>query len=167
LAILQENEVDRNSWGSFFLVGLSAIVCVASIEMGIGTLGNPRSGFMPFMAALFFGLLSLVQLGKDFFGKRSRSDVIHIKTGKVEREGENKKGIILVMIVLSIYVIIMPRIGYLISTLLLMICLLRIGSAMKWRFVIGGSLVITLFSYLIFDRLLSCQFPAGLLEYWR
>ena len=159
--------MDRNKLGSFFLVGLSVIVCVASIKIGIGTLGNPGSGFMPFIAALFFGLLSLFQLGKLYLRKKSRLNTINIQTGEVGRDDESKNKIILVIVALSAYTVIMLKIGYLISTFFLMIFLLRIGSSTKWRFVFISSLVITLLSYLIFDRWLSCRFPAGILEYWR
>ena len=158
--------MDRDKIGSLFFLVLSVVVCLASIKIGIGTPSNPGSGFMSFFAGLFFGLLSLLQIGKLYFRKKSKQNMVK---GEAE-EGGNREGIkriILVIVALSAYCIIMPRIGYLISTFLLMVFLLRIGSSMKWRLVIASSLFITFCSYLIFDKWLSCRFPGGILQYSR
>lgn len=153
--------------GSLFLIVLSIIVCIYSVRLKIGSLSNPASGFIPFIAGLLFGLLSLLQIIEWIILKRSKEKV---KYHKIIEEGGGPGGrnrIIIVITLLLAYITIMPKLGYLISTFLLMIFLFRIGHQIKWWFLLAFSFLITLSTYLIFDRWLSCRFPVGVLEYWR
>jgi putative tricarboxylic transport membrane protein len=159
--------MDREKIGSIFLIGLSVVVCIYSIKIGIGSPSNPGSGFMPLIAGLSFGILSLLQIAKLYFVKKSKLKTTNGETKEEAKKGESKKKIILVIVSLVAYSIIMPKLGYLISTFFLIIFLLRIGNGMKWRFILPSSLFITLSTYLIFDRWLSCRFPVGIFQYWR
>ncbi len=57
----------------------------------------------------------------------------------------------------------LERLGFLLTTFLLMISLLRAIEAQKWRKVVVVALATALISYAIFSWLLGVPLPAGLL----
>jgi hypothetical protein len=60
------------------------------------------------------------------------------------------------------YALVMPTLGYLITTFLLMLFLYFMIHEQKWYWVIISSLLSSLGSYYLFSKLLNCQFPDGL-----
>lgn len=98
--------------GLFWLF-LSAAVFVESLRMEIGTVKMPGMGFMPFGASALLGMLSIVLLVKTIARKRQggtagASDVLLGKKA------------LMVLIAVIAYSMIMPTIGYLIGTFLVM-----------------------------------------------
>ena len=156
--------MNRENIGSIFLLIFSLVVCLYSIRLGIGSAHNPGTGFMPLISGVFFGFFSLLQLIFSWKLKRNM-DENDIKKKKKKPKIESK--IILVITSLLAYGVIMPKLGYLITTFLFMIALFRIGKLMKWWVIFGSSLLVTLSTYLIFDRWLSCRFPLGIIGYLR
>ena len=59
------------------------------------------------------------------------------------------------------YALVMPTLGYLITTFLLMLCLYFMIHEQRWYWVIISSLLSCLGSYYLFSKLLNCQFPDG------
>ena len=143
---------------SLFWLLLSVSILIESRRLGIGTLRNPGMGFLTFGASGLLGILSLILFLQTFLGKEE---------AKVEPlfSGTLWKRALVVLITLVVYSKLMPLIGYLISTFLLMVLLLCIleSKRIRWFF---WSLIIsfltTTISYYIFSILLDCQFPAGL-----
>jgi hypothetical protein len=70
--------------------------------------------------------------------------------------------VLFVLLVLTIYARVMPVLGYLISTFLLMSLLFWILERKRIGFVLLYALLATLFTYLVFSKWLNCQFPHGL-----
>jgi uncharacterized membrane protein len=61
----------------------------------------------------------------------------------------------------------MERLGFLIVTLLLFIFLLGVVEKKRWSFAVLVSLIVTAMAYLVFEKGLQSQLPAGLLEFLR
>jgi putative tricarboxylic transport membrane protein len=148
--------------GRLFLIVLSIIVCGYSIKLKIGSLSNPGSGFVPFVAGALFGLIPLFQILKPYFLQKSRERAAYIKVENKRGSTENRKRMIFVMTSLLAYIILMPKLGYLVSTFLFMSVLFTLGPKMKWWIIMGFSAFISLSTYAVFDRWLSCQFPTGI-----
>ena len=72
------------------------------------------------------------------------------------------KRILFVLIVLVLYVKLLPVLGYLITTFLLMTLLFWILKGSAWWWVLASSFITTLATYFIFSKWLNCQFPEGL-----
>ena len=145
--------LDQTSSLFWLLVSLS--VFIESLRLGIGTLHNPGRGFLTFGASGILGILSLI-----LFFQAS------LKKEKVEAQpffaGLLWKRILLVLIVLILYSRLMPVLGYLISTFLLMTSLFLILERKKIVFVFVSSILATVVTYLVFSKWLNCQFPDGL-----
>lgn len=142
---------DRTS--SIFFLTVSVMVFVGSIQLGLGTTRQPGPGFITFGASGLLGILSLIGFVRTFPGKGKPKEALF-------------KNILWWRVVLSglailAYALVMPTLGYLISTFLLMLFLYFMIHEQKWYWVIISSLLSSLGSYYLFSKLLNCQFPDG------
>lgn len=137
----------------FFLI-VSAMVFIGSIQLGLGTTRQPGPGFMTFGASGLLGILSLIRFLKTLVKKRQSGEVLFRNTlwWRVVLSG---------MAILA-YALVMPTLGYLITTFLLMLFLYFMIHEQRWYWVIISSLLSSLGSYYLFSKLLNCQFPNGL-----
>ncbi len=140
---------------SLFWLLVSISVLVESTRLGIGTLHDPGMGFLTFGASGIMGILSLIL----FFQATLKKD-----PGKPAPffAGPLWKRVIFVLISIVIWSRVMPELGYLISTLLLMGFLYWVLERKKIWLVLLASVLTTLFTYLVFSKWLNCQFPEGL-----
>ncbi len=63
-----------------------------------------------------------------------------------------------------LYVAILERVGYVISTIMLSVVILRILETKSWWVLAGVSLILSIGSYVVFDRLLGVTLPSGILK---
>jgi hypothetical protein len=145
---------------SLFWLVLSVAAFIGGYQMGAGTVRVPDGGFMPLVASALLGVLSLVLLVKTIFGKQ--------ENGKAGASALFGKKALMVLIAVICYSIIMPRLGYLIGTFLLMTFLYWLLEQNGIRGFLRGmvlSLLTTTLSYYLFAVLLNCSFPAGILNF--
>jgi hypothetical protein len=140
---------------SLFWLLVSILVFAESLRIGIGTVQNPGMGFMTFGASGILGILSLVLFLQASVRK---VDLRH----KPLFAGTLWRRIFFVLLVLTVYARVMPVLGYLISTFVLMTLLFGILEKKRPWFVSLYALAATLFTYLAFSKWLNCQFPQGL-----
>jgi len=143
---------DRTS--SLFFLIVSAIVFTGSIQLGLGTTRQPGPGFVTFGASGLLGILSLIGIARTFVKKK-------------ESEGALFKGTLWWRVVLSgfailAFALIMPTLGYLITTFAIMLFLYFMIHEQRWYWVVISSLLSSMGSYYLFSKLLNCQFPDGL-----
>jgi len=145
--------LDRTS--SLFWLLVSILVFAESLRIGIGTVQNPGMGFVTFGASGILGILSLTLFLQASFGEGETR-------GRPLFAGTQWGRVLFVLLALTVYAVVMPALGYLISTFLLMSFLFwvlergRIGLVMLYAF------LATLLTHLVFSKWLNCQFPSGL-----
>ncbi len=140
---------------SLFLLLVSISVLVESLRLGIGSVQNPGMGFMTFGASGILGILSLV-LFLDATLRKGEGKTKPLFAEKLW------KRVVFVVLVLILYSRMMPVLGYLISTFLLMSLLLGVLERKKIWLVLVSSLLSTWMTYIVFSKWLNCQFPDGL-----
>jgi len=147
---------DRGS--SLFCLAFSLIVLIESLRLGTGTLQDPGMGFMAFGSSGLLGILSLVLFLQTVFkSEKSKTEPLF--------SGYLWKRVLFVLIALLIYAKLMPVVGYLIGTFLLMSLLFWIVRGQKWWWVLVSSFLTTFATYYVFSIWLNCQFPEGLLGF--
>ena len=142
-----------NRISGLFLIGFSILICLGSIKLGIGTLGNMGPGFVPFLvsAILFIlSLLILVGIGERYEGKEERSS---LGWKKFLKPG----GLI---IALFGYTLLLETLGYMITTFFLMSHMLFISGPKKWSVNIFVAAIVVILSFAGF-RWLQVQLPIG------
>ena len=139
---------------SLFWLLTSVVFFVASLRLGIGTMHNPGMGFLALGAAGILGILSLSLFLKAFFENG-------VATHEPLFTGKAWKRVLFVLMALTAYSILMPVLGYLIGTFILMSLLFWGLEKKKIGFVLLSSVLATLITYLVFSKWLNCQFPDG------
>ena len=144
---------DRGS--SLFWLLLAIFICIQSLRMGIGTPRNPGMGFMTFGSSVLLGILSLAIFFQTFLKNEAAGT-----TPTLSFLGWKK--MIFVVIALSVYSALLPILGYLIATFLLMSFLFWVKEGMRWQWIFGSAFLASLVTYIVFSKWLNCQFPDGL-----
>jgi len=144
---------DQVSSGIWFFIGLT--ICLLSLQYRLGTLSSPGPGFMPFLSGLAIGLFSMV----GFIHATIRRNKGEVWTSLLKELHWEKA--LTILILLFIYGLLLRPIGFILCTLFFIGFLLRVTVPQRWLLVTGGSLLITLTSYLVFEVLLKAQLPKG------
>ena len=143
---------------SIFLIGLSTIICLASVKLGIGQFGNPGPGLMPFFTSLLLFLLSTVVLIHDFIGLNEGTER---KSVVVLRNLREPIGLILALFG---YTFLLNKLGYLITTFFLILFMFFINdpNPKKWFTYSMIGVIITNLTFLVFGKWLQMQLPIGI-----
>lgn len=133
---------------------IAVFVLASSLGLGVGALHDPGPGFVLFWSALGLALLSLFLLGSAFFRKEG-ADRPPDSMNRVER-----RNAAVVVVVLIVYCGLLPKLGYCVSTFLLMAVLFGLGRMKPWLTALW-SLSAVLLSYYLFAQLLRTPLPRG------
>jgi putative tricarboxylic transport membrane protein len=126
-------------------------------DLDMGSLHDPGSGFMFFWVGLFMIGLSLIIFIKAVRGKDPKGEL------KVLWTEIRWKKLVSVMAALFIYAYVLTPLGFILTTILLLIFLFKAVEPQKWSWAIMGAIVCTLATYGLFRLWLGCQLPQGLL----
>ena len=150
---------DSHRISSLFFLALSLFVCQQAIVIGVGSLHKPGPGLLSFSAGLGVGCLSLWLFFETFIAKD-----IHKETSQKETN-LSRSSFIMVCISLFVYVVAVNWIGFVLSTFLFMIFLLRLTESHKWWITIIEASLITMGNYLIFVVWLGLSLPKGFFDW--
>ncbi len=141
---------------ALILTGLAAFILLEAGKLSFGSMRVPRTAFFPIILATLLLILSLILLGQALRGARTVRG-----PDRIEAEGWYRIGATLVTLVG--FALVLERLGFLLSTFLLMVLLLRAIEPQAWPKVIAVALVTSLVVYAIFGWLLGIPLPAGVL----
>ena len=149
----------RQEWTSLVWLGAAVYICIGSLSLSLGSFHNPGPGFFPFWA----GAIMAISSGIVFFQFR------RVSSGKeiIKPLWPNKDRflkVLLAALALFVYAECMEYLGFLISTSIFLVFLLRAIEPQRWSLVILEALVVSGISYLIFEIWLKTQLPKGLLQ---
>ena len=139
--------------GLLLLVGF---VVFESRQLSFGTFRVPHTGFFP---KILVGLLLLLSL--SCLVQTLRATETERPADKIPTEGWIRIGATLTTLVG--FALVLEWLGFLLSTFLLMVLLLRAIEAPKWSKVIIVALATAVVSYILFAWLLGVPLPAGVL----
>lgn len=147
-----------NRLSGIFWLFLSFVIAEESYRLGVGNLHSPQAGFLPFVASIVLGALSLLLV----LSTRRRGP-----RGAVEAEDItfNKRlllKVVWVILSLFLYAIFLDALGFVLVSMILIAFLLRVIEPQKWYVVTLGTILIPVFAYLLFDHFLQVQLPKGI-----
>jgi putative tricarboxylic transport membrane protein len=146
----------RHIISGLFWLAISIFVCIMAIKLGVGTFSSPGSGFLFFWSSLILGALSVILITKSILGKWEAM-LLLIDLWKGLKWGKA----VLAIITLFLYALILTKLGFILTTFVLMILLFGIGKLKYWVTIISAFSTVML-SYIIFHFLLQIQFPRGI-----
>ncbi len=142
---------------SLFWVALSMAICEEAIRLGPGSLTTPGAGLIPLGCGLFLGILGLALFFLTFKRQGEEEEVILIK-------GVRWRTLILVLVSITAYSFLIEVLGFLLTTLLWMGFVCRIGKV-TWKGTVLISVITTGLCYILFVHILGIRFPSGLFKF--
>ena len=142
---------------SLFWLAAGFGVCYGGYDLELGTLRDPGSGFMFFWVGVIMVGLSLAVLVKAV---RMKPDQ---KGGGLLRGEVRWAKILSVLAVLVLYAYVFPHLGFILSTVLLLLFLFKAVEPQKWSWAVLGAVISTLTAYGVFQLWLGTQLPRGFL----
>ena len=139
-----------------FLLAVALAICAGSLQLQVGTLTSPGSGFFPLVTGLILGIFSILIL----VGARKLSK----EPVKFWVPGANKKAIYLTFLFILFYAFLLERLGFIGTTVLFFFLISRFVSGHRWSTAIFFGLVTSLSTYFVFTILLRAPLPQGILE---
>ncbi len=135
-------------------------ICIQSIRHQLWGPAGPGSGFIPFLTGLLIGgtgfLLFLGEWSKDSKKKES---------GKFWQNRIAVKRVFYLVGSLCLVALIMLKLGFLLTSILIMILMIRVIEPKKWTVVISTSVVSCLLIYSLFQFLMQIKLPKGFLGF--
>ena len=138
---------------ALFWVAVGVLVCYGATRLGLGSVTEPGSGFIFFWSGLILVLLSLVALAESLRGSEE---------GIPEVGEMNWVKITLVLLSLLLYAFFLERLGFVITTFVLLSFLLGLIEETNWARAFGVASAAVLGSFSIFELWLKIRLPKGI-----
>jgi putative tricarboxylic transport membrane protein len=130
---------------------LSIFLGIESTQLGLGVFSSPGPGFIPFILALCVCLLSLLLLLQASLSKKE----------KIQDNVGFRVSAVYVVCLIVAYVLLFKKIGYLLSTFLLMTFFFKSMGTRRWMLALIEASLATLLSYFLFGLILKLNLPTG------
>jgi len=139
----------------FFLL-ISAYVVWTGVRLGFGEWREPGPGFIAVLSGILLGALSFAYLVMARFGTgiADRDRCFFPEVGSGRRVG-------LILAALAGFALLLERLGFLISTFLFLLFLLRVIQPQRWRTTLVMSVTTAIVCLVVFQIWLQVQFPEG------
>ena len=144
----------RNLLSSVAAGIFGAFVCIEGYRLEIGSLRDPGSGFIFFWLGFIIIALSSV----IFLQSLTSHSTVDPKpfTGI--------KQLIAIILSLTLYAAAFTSVGFVVSTLLVMLFLFKAMGSQSWKTAVIAAFLSSISAYLMFDVWLGCSLPAGILR---
>jgi len=138
--------------GALFWVAVGLLACYGASRLGLGSITDPGAGFIFFWSGLVLVILALVVLAESI---RSSEDA-NRGTGQL-----NWTKIALVLLSLVLYAFFLERLGFVLTTFVLLSFLLGCIEDTNWIKSLGTAGAAALVSYAVFELWLEIRLPKG------
>jgi putative tricarboxylic transport membrane protein len=140
------------------LIGLGFVV--GGIKMGLGPLNAPGAGSFPTMIGGIFSALSLALLIKAAIWKNRA-----MEKQRFWKEKRSWVKVSLVLLSLVFYMISFDLLGYIATTIIFIVFLLKFVGKKNWGVSIVMAVLVSFGSYALFKMALGVSLPRGLIKW--
>ena len=152
---MKSDQISGLFWGA---IGLLAIF--GSLRLGLGNLGEPGSGFFSFAAGCFVCLMALIVVFRASFLRQG----FQVKPSSLWEGTKWKRPIVVTLLTLG-YIIALERIGFLLTSFLLLLVILKGVERLSWTKAILAPIFTLAISYYLFVFFLKANLPKGILGF--
>lgn len=147
---------DRLSGLFWLVIGLGGTS--GGLSLGLGTAREPDSGLLPFLSSIFIFLMALSIFIPSLYVREQRNLRLFQHSALSKRPAA-------IVIILVLYILIFKSAGFLISSFLFILTILKYVEGLSWRNAFLISALSSGLSYSLFKLLLKVELPAGLLDF--
>lgn len=137
------------------MIPLGIAVIVGSLRLKLGTPLYPLSGFFPFLGGVLLIALSIILIFRGWLGR-----------GQSHQPFGELRQVAILVVCLAVYVAVLETLGYVFSTILITVAILRIMRVTSWKTLSLSSLILSVGAYLLFNRVLGVELPAGIFSFF-
>jgi putative tricarboxylic transport membrane protein len=135
-------------------------ICIQSIRHQLWSPVGPGSGFIPFLAGLFSGIMGVVL----FFGELSKPKGAERKRETFWENPTGRNRVFCLLGSLCIMAILMSRLGFLLTSIFISILMIRVIEPKRtWIAVIITSFAVCFSLHFLFKSLMQINLPKGIL----
>jgi len=139
----------------WLIVGLISVY--GSTHLGLGSLREPGSGFLAFLAGSFICLMAVIVFFQSYFS----SDRPPVRISTLWQGLRWHRPITIGFLILG-YILALERIGFLLSGFILLFVILKGVENLSWRKAILIPALTLSISYLLFHFILKATLPRGI-----
>jgi putative tricarboxylic transport membrane protein len=143
-------------WGGLIGLGLGGFVVWSGLKLKLGTINDPGSGYVLFYTGILMCLfaasiiVAAITEGGPSFGSRW--------------ENVSWTKPLLVIVCLTAFSFALDPLGFLLSSIPLMVLLLRLIDPVRWSLTIPIAFLVPLGMWWVLKRVLLIQLPSGIFE---
>jgi putative tricarboxylic transport membrane protein len=127
------------------------------LGLGLGSVNDPGPGFLLFWIGVIMAALAAILVVGAARGVGEVGPLGALWAGTRWRR------VVVVVAGLVVYAFLFERLGFLLSTVLLMVFLFRAVEPAPWWVAVGGAVATAVIAYVVFGRWLGAQLPRGFL----
>jgi hypothetical protein len=139
---------------------IAILIVVGSLRLPVGTVTNPGPGFWCLLMGIGLAvtsiLLFIITLSKKFPENNALES--NALSGNKSQQWYR---IIFTSLLMFVWAIALSRLGYLITTFLLMFTLLKVVGKLNWKVSLGVGILTVFLSYMLFKVWLQVELPVG------
>jgi putative tricarboxylic transport membrane protein len=151
--------INSDQLSGLFWLAISIFVCIEASLIGIGDFHSQGPGFLPFLSGVMLSTFSIILVVTSTLKKAGSRGIKNLW------KGMSWGKVVWVLILLFVYALLLPILGYLIATFGLMTLLFGIvGKTKLWIKAVAG-IITVLATYIVFYVWLEVQLPKGILGF--
>lgn len=143
--------------GSLFWFVLGTAAVYGSLDLGLGEMGQPGSGFLTFVAGCFVALMAVIVFVQSYRGdpatQRRVSDLW---------QGVKWQRAILITILICIFIAVFETLGFFICSFALLFIIMKWLEGLDWKTSVFVPAITIAGTYLLFKTVLKISLPAGI-----
>jgi putative tricarboxylic transport membrane protein len=142
---------------SLFWLALGLATIYGSFQLGLGTLQEPGSGFLAFLAGAFVSLVALFIFLQSFI--RWRGVPLDLKA---YWSGLNWHRSLFICLLTLGFIFLLERLGFFITSFALLFLIFRYVERLSWTKAVLIPVLALSFTYLLFNVILKSTLPRGI-----
>lgn len=144
---------------SLFWLAVGLISLYGSFLLGLGTLHEPGSGFLPFLAGCFICFMAIIVFLQSFIRGRAQGKIAALW------EGVNWHRPLIISFAILGFILVLENLGFILTSFLLMFVLFKWVEKISWTKAIFIPGLVLGLTYLVFDVFLKATLPKGFLGF--
>ena len=143
-------------------------ICLYAYKMGLGSFQEPGAGFVAFVTGLFLMLMGvLIVMGRKRGLQRiPKDEKREVSNSEASFLGSPAFKLVYAVALLLVYASLLDRLGYVLTTFLVMFGLFYAPGRRRLGLAFTASLLSTGMTYLVFEMWLHTQLPRGVFPWW-
>ncbi len=143
--------------GSLFWFILGAAAVYGSLDLGLGEMGQPGSGFLTFVAGCFVALMAVIVFIQSY-----RADPAAQRRVSELWQGVKWYRAILITILIALFIAVFETLGFFICSFALLFVIMKWLEGLDWKTSVLVPALTIAGTYLLFKTVLKISLPAGI-----